>query len=116
MYETCINPSHSDVGPHSNRWFARFLLSIGAGMFGQLGPVSVTPQACLPRPQDGFLNYEMVNLKGYIGIIFLEKNVYLVLYGNATERTLSDGSKQDFYPLLKQDILDAFASGVIEKI
>lgn len=117
IYETMENFSHSDVWPESRRVFARILLSIAANMFNISNlALELKSEQLLPKPKDDTVNYEMVNLKGYIGVVYLEKNTYLVLYGNAAEITHPDGTKTDYYPMLRDDIMRAFSATSIEKI
>ncbi len=115
LYEFSGGPSQSDVGSKSNNLRNRILMGLMASMFNSCNPkLHLKGKNFIPKQITH--EYETVILKGYVAILTLEKNIKVVLYGNGAtllDTTASDG---DYYPLLKDDIVTAFRSVIINKL
>jgi hypothetical protein len=116
LYEFLGGPSHSDVGEKSTNFHNCFEMHVMAEVINKSNP-NLELEGSYFLPKDLSANYETLTLKGYIAIIELEKNVKFVLYGNAAALLNEQGQEiVDYCPLLKEDILFAFKSVVINKL
>ena len=116
LYEFSGGPSHSDVGRKVHNLHTKILMALTGSMFDEYNKkLNLTENNF--TPSDTSTDYETVILKGYVAIIELEKNTKVVLYGNGTE-LLDQYSNEakDYTPLLKEDILRAFKSVLINKL
>lgn len=115
LYEFLGGLSHSDVGGGSDNLYNKIIMVLTVSMFNKVNPqLNLKMNSFIPN--NFSTNYETVILKGYIAIIDLEENIKVILYGNGATLVDKGGQKIDYYPLLKQDILDAFRSVEITKV
>ena len=116
LYDFSGGPSHSDVGSRSNNSLSRRIVKGSALLLNSSNP-DLDIQYTNLIPTNIHTEYETITLRGYVAIISLEKNTYVILYGNGT--TLLDGKGnevKDYTPTLKEDILSAFNAVRIEKL
>lgn len=114
LYEFYGAFSDSGVGSKDLNLHNRILMALMAAVLNANNSrLNLTGRNFLPK--NFSVNYEKVILRGYIGIIDLEKNTKVVLYGNSAAIS-ENGQLKDYYPLLKQDILEAFHSVEIDKL
>jgi hypothetical protein len=115
LYENTAWPSHSDVGSKSRNFNSWKLMTFCAALFNKVNPL-LNLKAKSFLPVNIFSEYEPVILKAYIAIIDLDKKTHVVLGGNAVVLLDQQGKvTTDYFPQLKDDILDAFKSLEITK-
>lgn len=116
LYESLAWSSHSDVGSRSKNFHSWWLMTLCAALFNNVNP-SLNLKAKNFLPRNALTEYEPITMKGYIGIIELEKNTYVVLGGNAAALIDEHGKEvKDYFSLLKDDILTAFKAVEITKL
>jgi len=116
LYEGLSWPSHSDVGKRSKNFRSWRLMALCAALFNASNP-ALRLKARNFLPDKAPTEYEPIIMKGYIGIIKLEKNTYVVLGGNAAALVDDKGAEtHDYFPALQEDILAAFRAVQIQKV
>ncbi len=116
LYDFSGGLSHSDVGSKSNNSLCRRLMK-GAAILLNISNPTLNIKYTNLIPTDIHTEYETITLRGYIAVVSLGKNTYVVLYGNGTALSDDKGNEtKDYTPTLKEDILRAFNAVRIEKL
>lgn len=110
LYHFSGGDSHSDVGSWSNNSKSRYLMRASALLINNENPeIELSYKSLIPK--NIFSEYENVILKGYVCVIELDQDTYVVLYGNGVVR-----GGRDYFEELQADVLKAFRAVRVKRL
>lgn len=105
--------THSDVGAGYNRLWLRLESIAIAALFNLENP-DLKIKSSAVRPASAGLNYETLDLFGYLAVFELAENIKVVLYANGVIN--QDDEKLNTFTILKDELLKAIKSCEIVKL